>query len=636
MKGEKHTKGHKRGVIIKEMAHTKLSKDELAKRKGGLLSQALHIFKHPGKIASHPVKKVYYKQYHGTRNAKIWFAIDIVLLLGVIAAGIFLAYSAFWKPTSIADRIIVTSTIAPKDIVSGDASTLVFYYKNGSQETLYDAYLTFGFPPYFDIAELDGNFEEIGDYTYALGEIEPGEEGRFKLRGTMFGSVNEEQVFLSNLAFQYGEERAQAIKHTEHAFTPIRSTLELELALPDYVVEGQQVEGSIAYRNTGSVSFPELSIEPEWPDGFTLLSSDPVFSDGRFRVDGIDPQEEGIISFTGILPEGNAMHFTFHPHFVFGNEEFNQQDLAKTIPLLPPPIALNHSVEEGVLIPGSSATVTVQYEHQESFDVEDVEIRISSNSPFISRTSTDEVRYEDGAFIIEQTILEGFDVVTPGESGEITVEIPLRSSISASEISSVDNVVVDFTSQAVFTIPGDIDQRTQVRGDVSETIVSTPLILESFARFASPQGDQIGRGSIPPRVGSETKYWVFMTIDGTIHPLESVSLNAILGPNVTFTGKQSVSIGNPLSYDTLSGTISWDISAMQATLPSYAPVASVAFEVSITPTSDMTGTTPILLYAPTITSRDAVTGVITQAGGATVTTNLPYDAIAAELGVVIE
>src|SRR5262245_27607028 len=112
----------------------------------------------------------------------------------------------------------------------------------------------------------------------------------------MFGDVGGEQAFGSVLTFVHGvsgELTQVGQKVSTHAFSPVRSTLALELSLPDKLVAGQPVEGAITYRNAGEVDFPEIAIAPAWPEGFALLSSDVPLREGAFTVPGVAAGESG-------------------------------------------------------------------------------------------------------------------------------------------------------------------------------------------------------------------------------------------------------------------------------------------------------------------------------------------------------
>ena len=613
----KHKKGHKKGIVVNEEAFTKLNIDELAKKKGNIFIGTLNVAAQPGKLITEPAKKIYKKSYHGKRFAKTWFIIDIIILGFILAALGAILWLTVFKPSAIIDLVNVHATVAPKEVVSGASSTLVINYQNNSGEVLEHASLSLQFPAYFELQEIQTNSEEIGTQLFDLGTLNPGDNGNIKIRGVMFGDVGGEQTFTTALNFIHGKRKKAATKVSEHTFSPVRSTLVLELKLPDRLVEGSIATGIITYKNTGEIDFPEITIEPIWPDDFVLTDSDPALIDGRFRLTALEAGAEGQMEFTGRMPAGDSVDFEFHPTFTFQDDHFVQETLRKNIPLLPSQISVRVTAPN-VLLPGQTAEFEVAYEHVGEFSVEDVVVTLNGVSPYFSTSE----------FTTEVGKLE------PGESDTFTVKIPISRFIRSSETSVYENLRATVESNVSYVLPDGIDSSIESFLGSVEIPVASQVILESFGRYASPQGDQLGRGPLPPYVGEETKYWVFMTITGTTAELSNVKLEADLGANVQFTGKQSVSVGNAVSYNVSQHSVNWSIGSIGPTLSPGSTIISVAFELAITPTEDMVGTTPVLMSRPLITGTDTNTGVFVTASGATVTTDLPHDSMAAGFGTV--
>jgi hypothetical protein len=162
--------------------------------------------------------------------------------------------------------------------------------------------------------------------------------------------------------------------------------------------------------------------------------------------------------------------------------------------------------------------------------------------------------------------------------------------------------------------------------------ITSPATLSSFGRYATAQGDQLGRGPLPPSAGEETRYWVFWNISGVTNPLSDVTVEGALPPYARFTGKQTVSLGSIIKRE--DGYIVWDVGNMD---PNFAPGSrriGAAFEIGVTPNEAHVGRPLTILDDMAFTARDAITGEVVQAFGARVTTNLPEDVMASGLGNV--
>ncbi|MEK7665778.1 MAG: hypothetical protein AAB337_02790 [Patescibacteria group bacterium] len=583
-----------------------------------IFSQTLNIATHHTKPLTRFLQHIFKKRYAHRRFARVWFAIDLGLLIIALSLFGWVLGKTLFAPPTIEKQILISATVAPTDVVSGASSTLIFRYENRSNETLKHAQLELAFPKHFSLDAVESEQNEIAMQTYDLGEISGGTSGSLKIRGVMFGDVGGDQTFTTTLRFVYGDENTPVTKTETHNFKPMRSTLSLELILPERVVEGQTVSGEIRYKNTGEIDFPEIVIEPTWPEDFALLSSNPSPRDGLFALRALKAGEEGTIEFTGRLPSQASIHFSFTPSFTFGETFYRQEVLEQDVELLPSQLSVSAELEQTTFTPGADAVVLVRVQHVGEETVQNVRL-IMKTSSTIFKTQTMELDLGE---------------LSPGGSSSATFEIPTVNSIASSSTNVYENLIASLDLYVSYTLPDDIDQDVSLYAGSISGKVTSPIVLETFARYTSPQGDQIGRGPLPPVVDETTKYWVFLTVDETTSTLTDVKLEANLGDGVTFTGKQSVSIGESISYDAESNAIIWIIDSLSPTLDPNANIASVAIEVALTPDDEMVGTTPTLISSPLVTGRDSWTGAFVTARGTTVTTDLPYDDMAAGNGVV--
>lgn len=586
-----------------------------------VLEKTVCVATHPGKMALHPLRLWFRKRYHGKyKNARFVFMFDLFLLgiaLGLAAAAvIFLTY----QPSSIGDRVYFSADIAPAEIVTGAPSTLVISYTNGTGEELRNVFLTLTFPDHFLLQEISRGETLVENRTIALGTLPPEASGNIKIRGVMFGDVGGEQVFRSLLSFTYGEENKQGQKISSYTFSPARSTLALELRLPDQLVAYQPLAGTIAYKNTGAIDFPEITLEPKWPDQFTFGTSAIEMTNGAWRLPAIAAGQEGTVDFAGRLGNSvDSVTFILNPSFTFGETSYKQESLVKTIPLVPPQVTVSHSVDANSVRPGSLMKVKIAYENTGDTPVEDLTLSIASDSPFVKNPGTVKI-----------------GTLAAHESGEAELSVPIRSSILQSETNVYENLSLTTRATATFLMGDGTKQEVTSEGESISIRLITPVVLDAFGRYASPQGDQLGRGPLPPTVGFETTYWVFWNVSGTTNPLSNVKLTGQLPGNVRFTGKQTVSQDEGVTYDAATNTVSWTSGNINPTFPPGSKIVGIAFEVGVTPTDAQAGAAASLMTNITLTATDATTGAFVSASGANVTTNLPHDTLAAGLGTVIQ
>jgi hypothetical protein len=582
-----------------------------------VVEKALCIATHPGNLLLRPFYGRYEKRYVGKyKFARSVFLFDLFLVGLVLGLALTALILFVYKPTDFADKIFFETEVAPANVVTGAPSTLILRYTNGTGEELTDVSLTVGYPAHFLLQELSLSEKAQEGETISIGTITPGATGTVKIRGIMFGDVGKEQVFRSVMTFTHGEKHIRGQKISYHPVVPVRSALELSLTLPERLVAYQPIEGTITYRNTGPVDFPEVAIQPEWPESFAFTGSSVAQIGGSWTLPAITSGSEGTVTFTGSVNESaESVTFIFHPSFLFGEDRYRQETLVHNAPLVPPQIKVSHSVDADSARPGGTLSATVRYENVGDTPVYDLVLTLESDSPFVASVPETNV-----------------GTVNVSDSGEVVIEVPLRSSIQQSETDVYEHLDVTLKAKASYRLEGVASQKIINLGEAVSTPLTTPVVLRSFGRYASEQGDQLGRGPLPPLVGEETKYWIFWNISGTTNPLSNVTLTGHLPSGVTFTGRQTVSLGDPVSAS--SGTITWNAASVSPTFGPTAKIVGIAFEVAIVPTDAQVGTAPTLLSDVQLTATDARTGAVITSSGAAVTTNLPNDVMAAGLGVV--
>jgi hypothetical protein len=590
-----------------------------------ILQRAVCLSVHPGKMMLFPFLEWFRSRYHGKyKFPRLLFAFDMMLIGIILGLGSAALFLTIFQPTSFTDKIVFDATVAPRAIVSGAPSTLVIRYTNNTDAALQDAQLSLTYPNHFLLQELSVDEALVEEDYIDLGTIPIGGTGTVRVRGVMFGDVGGEQTFTSSLSFAYehDEETRFAQKNSAHTFTPESSTLALSLELPERLVAFQNVEGLIRYENTGEIDFPIISIEPEWPEGFSYSFADVGLTNNAFELPAIEAGASGELNFTGYLGDvGEEVLFTFHPSFTFDLERYRQETLTHVAPVVPPQVQVEQFVDKSSIRPGATASYTLTYENTGEFTVSNIALGVQSDSPFFAQSTYT-------ADVIPS--------LSPGESGTVEVSVPLRWYINPSETTVYENLDLTTRTVATYTLGDGSGQEVTAYGDAITSQLTTPVLLESFGRYATASGDQLGRGPLPPRVNRETKYWIFWHLGGTTNTITDIVIEGSLPSNVTFTGRQSSSHNSGVLYDASSGTISWSSTELDPTLDPSAPIAGVAFEVSITPTEAQIGTIPTLISDVRMTGRDARTGAFVSTSGSSVTTNLPSDLMATGKAVVTE
>lgn len=597
-------------------------KGEPLKTPHSLFGHMVYLSIHPGRLILLPFKHWFDKHYSGKyKFDRAVFSFDLALIGSVISLFLIALFLILVPPKQFRDDISFRATVAPHEVVSGASSTLVITYQNNTNEPLRNPKLTLLFPKHFLLQSVSSDETNTKTQNISLRDIPVNGTGAVHVQGVMFGDVGGEQTFGSTLSFTHGKETdIQDQKTVYYTFSPTRSTLSLDLTLPEQNISSQTMTGTITYKNTGLIDYKKIQIKPEWPDGFTFKDASVQMQNGSFVVSNIKAGSSGSVHFTGKLGAvPDQLSFRFLPSFTFETDQYKQEVLTKNVPILPAQIQLTQFVETNILTPGTDATFHIIYKHVGKEVLRNVDITFTSRDPFIAKQT--------------HRVLN-VDTLNPGDEGDLAFQIPIRDSVASSLLTSYENIHVRTNAVARYSLNRLPNEQLTTSGDELRTPLTTPLNIESFARYTSPGNDQIGRGPLPPRVGQKTSYWIFWNVDGTTNPLQNAIMEGTLPANVSFSGNTTASEDEGVTFDPVTRKITWDIAQIPPTLNPESKVYSVAFEVILTPKTEQIGSPALLLQNTHFQGKDAITGVTQNVSKPNVTTSLQSDTMAKNKAIV--
>lgn len=592
-----------------------------------VMGRTVCLAAHPGRVVLFPFVRWFEKKYLGRfRFPRLAFAADLFgagLIVGLLATGVIFS---LYKPSDFGERVVFDADVAPHEVVAGDSSTLIIRYRNETGEDLRQAKLTLGFPAHFLLQDLSSDLSNpVGHNTFDVGTVPAGAEGSVKIRGVMFGDVGGKQTFRSILTFVHGKNDEPGQKIDFHSFTPSHSALELSLApLPAKIYAGQIVPFTLAYKNAGPVDFPDVRIALSTAGPLAFGASPTIGSRYADDLGPVKAGQSGTWAYQlSVTATAGAAQPTLEidPSFTFADANYRQVPLVTAIPVLAPPLRVSHTMND--LRPGMTADVTVSYQNTGDVALLNASVGIETDSPLFAWHS----------FTVDAKTDKRLARIEPGASGTVTVHAPAGAGIQASDLSPDGTFRVVTRAYASYRL-ADGNVPLVSRGADLSTIPTSPFILSAVGHYAAPSGDQLGRGPLPPVVGEQTTYWIFWNLRGTINPAKNLRVEGRLPAGVEFTGRQTVSQGDPIAYDDATRTVSWAPGSVDPTLPPGSKTAGGAFEVGLTPTPAQANTAPVLITNLSATATDATTGDVLAASARPVTTDLPQDPLAAGNGIV--
>jgi len=575
----------------------------------------LNIASAPVKTLAAPLHRHYHKKYHGRyKHAKKIFALDMFL----VGVAVLLAAASFFLFFAPPAKNYLTVTLADNTATTiGKIRDLKITIANNTDFNLTDINTTVDFPKNIFIKEYPTNFDPKTSSLH-LGFL--GEKGftTITFKGQVWGTLNDKQKIIVKTTFVNPKKQTQEQNNVlELPLT--QSVLKVDWQIPAQAKVGQNFNITINYKNDSSETLSQAVLIPTLPADFTILSSTLDLIDGQWVLKNIPGNFAGKIELTGYLNSlslsSNLFTLTLQSFLEFDQKQYLQSSLIKNLEGQSNGLNLQFSVADKKTFfkPSEDIILNLHYQNTTDKELKDLSFNLAL-PPFLTSAKQTQITSEkitlapkaEGTATLKFTITKD---LLPGEELTKNFSLVLRPSASFYFVDQPTILYRTFTQPEQFKI-------------------STFLKLHTESRYFTEEGDQLGRGPLPPKVGQTTKYWINFFLTTSPNSVKDATFKAHLPEGVTWAGKTTVVQGDPILYDPISRTISWKNSLIEATAGDTCPCVGGGFEVDLTPIAESIGKTPKLVEQISLSGTDIYTNEYIQTTAPDLTTDLINDSYA--------
>lgn len=592
----------------------------------------------------HAAEMHYKKKYHlKFVHAKKLFLFDLLLLLSTIGL---IGLVVFWFVSEPTIDGLVSLSITPSThgtaptvhrIASGEHLTFTIEYGNQNDVTLKDVNLTLGMPKGFIMETIEPNMRfSSSSNSVTLDSLAPQASGKVTMTGLLFGTPEKQETISASLSYRHEGNKKQEQK-TAHFLVTLRgSVLKATLNTPAALLARGVTPFSVTLTNTYHHDLPLLIVPLRFGDGVAIASATTttgVIQSNEWRLPSLAPHASATLTgvlATSLSKQSKTHTFTLIPIMQNDTNLFPQEATTKTAAIIHPSIVTKAAwtydgkgVSPGTTVPlvlsltndAETAMTNLEIEIPLSEDIVEIQTFLKKNVGIFKKTHT---------IIRNATTDPSLALLPPKKTITLPLEIPIRS------IPVGTDIVLILTP----TIRGGIEG---IQGSAIEHSVSTPplsigtaLLLGAEARYYTNEGDQLGRGPLPPKIGKETTYWIMTTIKNTSNGVSNLYVSAMIPEGVAWTGKTSVNHGKAPTFDNATRVVSWSLSSLLAH-----ETAGISFEIGWTPEATDSDTALPLLSAITLTAHDSFIDTNIVRTHPPLDTSLPKDALAKKKGIVV-
>ncbi len=548
-------------------------------------------------------KKRYHRHYHPDHihGSKHLFA-DVFLLTIIVLLSAFIVFLFGWYGRAlVAERVDASLRLLTSEAQSGGEVAFEVSYANENADTiLHDAFIEFLFPEGFTSIRSAPE-SVIGEKnSYPLGTLDPGQRGQFTISGKMIGDVGKDQHLRAFLNYKTDPRSIHFEKKLFFViFSLTSSVFSFDVNMPSELVDKQEFDISIGYENTSSqFSQKNFRIFPVFPPAFEVLHSEPLLTDEGWIIDALDQREKGEIRIRGRMDaQGDKEKQFIFQSLIFENgRNQKQEEKVFTVPIRYPNVVFELFPQTRTLSSGQSQILNFTLRNNENKTLKNVEISFDSH-PLMSFETPEGVALRSDA---AKSVFVLRDVAV-GEtiSGAFTLN---TGTFKADEVLRFSGKEIGLSSHVSYSKEGE-PARWKIPATPIFFKLSSVVGILGNARYFSLNGEQLGRGALPPEVGKKTKYWIFFELESFPNDIENVAVSSTLVPQVSFTG-QSKAGGGEIRFDAQSRQLVWSLPNVN-----FGSRVGLAFEVEFSPEKVSQVNKPFpLVEDVTIIAKDRFTG----------------------------
>ncbi|KKR48835.1 MAG: hypothetical protein UT86_C0002G0009 [Candidatus Magasanikbacteria bacterium GW2011_GWC2_40_17] len=583
----------------------------------------LNITTAPFKALAKPLHRHYHKKYHSRyKHAKKIFALDLALVIGALGLAATVFFLFFAPPAKSYLNISLTDSTA----TVGANRDFKISVINNTTDNLSDIVLSFQIPKNIFIKEYPTNFD-LPSASLKLGSLAKSATQEIIFKGQAWGALNETEKILIRGSFITAQNKK--VEQLTTLDIPLTKTsLEVNWTLPEKIIVGRAFNIDINYQNNSGDMLSKAVIIPDFPKDLTILSGTKDLSQGRWVLQNIPAGKNEQIKITAYLNSLTASQngwekLTLQSFLEFNNQQNLQKTLLQNVPAADNGLSLQFKIDDKKTFfkPGETISLTLPYQNKTNKEIKDLVFTLTLPPILTSKQVT--------------TVFSPKISLKPQEQGETKLTFTLAKDLKpGEELTPNFSLILRPSADWYF-----VDEPTILYRSFAEAQqfkISTFLKLHAESRYFTEEGDQLGRGPLPPRVGQTTKYWINLFVTTSPNSVKGVQLRATLAPGVSWTGKTIVTEGEPIKFDPITRTISWKNDLVEATGGDTCPCVGAGFELSITPSITDLGLTPKLLDQIYLSGTDIYTNEYLETGASPLTTSLTTDSYAKGKGQVRE
>jgi len=542
------------------------------------------------------------KPFYQANKFYVWATVLALVVIGV------LGYFAL-RPlpqTQVKEANVQIDIQAPEALPSGSEAVYRITVRNNDSSKISQMEMELTYPDEFIFVQSSPKPENLSGSVFKIPDLQPSQNAAVIIKLKTAGDINAEKKLTARLRYKYSNFNSSFVKENFWTLRLTASSVVLELEGPKETNAAQLVAFSINYKNESADTLKNARIKMNYPTGFKFGSSQPPVSlaDNIWNIGDLQSKSEGRISFQGTFDSsqpGETKQLQVELLVLGNNGEYFVQNTAQiaTAIISQPLFAALENLDgndKQTVNPGDSINFSVRYQNNSPVVARGVNIAVSLDSKALDLTTLQ----AQGGQLVGNTItwnasgVPDLENLNSGSQGTLNFFVRVKNPATKD---SSKNLAVNISAKIKSN-----EYSTFLPGGSIELKISSPSQIQSELLYLS--------GSLPPKVGTQTKYKAIIRLSNSSNDFSSLELSVFL-PTVLGTFSQSgvnAAERENAQFDPATGKLTWKAGVLPAHTGKFSPAKTLEFELSLNPSPSDAGASPTLLRNIRFTAKDNFTG----------------------------
>ncbi len=532
------------------------------------------------------IKERYEAYYHPERKQFILHRIiDTALPLLVIALVGFIAYIQFAGPFNFR-QIDLTITQESQKVVSGESASFIINIKNKSGKHIKNPVLSLHLPKAFELIEPHSATISSAIAIPLEKQFRKNETLTIHVKGLVVGAIQEHQNLTATVRGEFEDGSAAESNSKLFSYEIEDSALEVNGLFPEHIIASSPFEGAIEITNRSSRQQQDLILSVEMPSDFVATEANEYKKD--IQIERIEPHDTYRLPIKGTLKRSSSsgiVAITLFSKKAGTTIIQRQTELSLTAQKKELDLTLTLKDSLKSLAPGKPATAVLSWKNSSDSALTNMRLGIDASGFGItdaSLISATAIKTKPLTLLWTRNQESSLATLAPSESHSLEFTIKPSAMHDITGISADSQLETTLRPFASYESNGTVYIITD---DSLHIPIETSLAVKGSVRYFSPEGDQIGRGPLPPIYGKTTRYITFINPSSSIHPVENAVIKILLTPDARFSKILPHSYGET-SLDSDSNALVWNIRTLTPTLGHQEEQVGIAIEIDFTPLSN--------------------------------------------------